>query len=105
MFSVFLSFFRSDLVRNQLFRLRIAVNTVCFWFTRVNKQLVSGLEMACCPSSLVSNHIYHRIDGILLASSKYGKQQLGELAGGLEPVRNGEDDSGASVRASVELHN
>lgn len=37
--------------------------------------------------------------------SKYGKQQLVELAGGLEPVRNGEDDSGASVRASVELHN
>ena len=42
---------------------------------------------------------------MLLASSKYGKQQLVELAGGLEPVRNGEGDSGASVRASVELHN
>ena len=44
----------------QLFRPRIAVNAVFF--------------VHYCPSSLVSNQIYHRIDDILLASSKYGRR-------------------------------
>ena len=34
--------------------------------------------------NLVSNEMYHRIDGILLASSKYGKHQLA-----FEPIRKG----------------
>ena len=38
MSSVFLYFFRSDLVRNQLFRLRIAVKAICF-SSLVNKPL------------------------------------------------------------------
>ena len=75
MFSVFLYFFRSDLVRNQLFRPRMAVNAICF-SSLVNKRPFGGLGMVCCPSSLVSNQKYHRIDGILLESSKYGKRQL-----------------------------
>ena len=37
-FNVFLYFFRSDLFRNQLFRLRITVNTICF-SSPVKKQL------------------------------------------------------------------
>ena len=32
-----------------------------------------------CPSSLVSNQIYHRIDDILLASSKYGRRISREI--------------------------
>ena len=41
---------------------------------------------------LVSNQIYHRIDGILLASSKacYAPVGYEELAWEMEPVRNGE---------------
>ena len=45
----------------QLFHLRIAVNAIFLFHS--------------CPSSFVSNKIYHRIDGILLTSS-----------GGLEPI-------------------
>ena len=68
-------FFLSDLVGNQLFRLRIAgVNAICF--SSLVNSLVSGLAMVYCPYSLVSNQIYHRTDGIMLASSKYGKRQL-----------------------------
>ena len=84
-------FFRSDLVGNQLFRLWIAgVNAICF--SSLVNSLVSGLAMVYCPRSLVSNQIYHRTDGIMLASSKCGKRQswLWRLAGGQEPIRNGE---------------
>ena len=51
---LFLYFFRSDLVRNQLFRPRIAVNAI-FFSSLVNKQLFGGLAMVCGLSSLVSN--------------------------------------------------
>ena len=77
MSGVFLCFLRSDLVRNQQFRLPIAVNAICF-SSLVNKPL-GVLTMVYCPSSLVSNvpnQIYLRIDGILLASFRYGKRQL-----------------------------
>ena len=45
------------------------------------------------------------MDGILLASSKYGKRQLviDELAGGLEPIRNGEISSMNSKFVSVNV--
>ena len=88
MSGVFLYFFRSVLVRNQLFRLRIAVNAICF-SSLVNKPLVV-LAMVYCPQqpcfqrfqsimpwiNHVSNQIYLRIDGILRASFRYGKCQL-----------------------------
>ena len=41
MFSVFLYFFRPDLVRNQLFRPRMAVNAICF-SSLVNKRLLEA---------------------------------------------------------------
>ena len=74
MFSVFLYFFRSDLIRLKLFRLWITLNAIIV-SSLVNKRLRFQLHL---PSiNLVSNQIYHRIDGMLLASSKYGKHQLG----------------------------
>ena len=47
----------------------------------VNKQLDShsgkrGWAKVYYPCSLVSNQMYHRIDGILLASSKFGQRRL-----------------------------
>ena len=73
MFSVFLYFFRSDLIRLKLFRLWITLNAIIF-SSLVNKRLPFQLNL---PSiNLVCNQIYHRIDGTLLASSKYGKHQL-----------------------------
>ena len=73
MFSVFLYFFRSDLIRLKLFRLWITLNAIIF-SSLVYKRLPFQLNL---PSiNLVSNQIYHRIDGMLLASSKYGKHQL-----------------------------
>ena len=74
MFSVFLYFFRSDLIRLQLFRLWITLNAIIF-SSLVNKRLRFQLNLPLIK--LVSNQIYHRIDGMLLASSKYGKHQLG----------------------------
>ena len=53
MSGVVLYFFRSHLVRNQLFRLRIAVNSFRFC-SLVNKPL-GVLAIVYCPSSLVSN--------------------------------------------------
>ena len=74
MFSVFLYFFRSDLIRLKLFRLWITLNAIIF-SSLVNKRLRFQLNL---PSiNLVSNQIYHRIDGMLLASSKYGKHRSG----------------------------
>ena len=76
MSSVFLYFFRSDLVRNQLFRPRIAVKAICF-SSLVNKPL-GVLTMVSSRSSLVphvSNQIYLRINGILLAFFRYAKRQ------------------------------
>ena len=74
MFSVFLYFFRSDLIRLKLFRLWITLSAIIF-SSLVNKRLRFQLNL---PSiNLVSNQIYHRIDGMLLASSKYGKHQSG----------------------------
>ena len=74
MFSVFLYFFRSDLIRLQLFRLWITLNAIIF-SSLVNERLRFQLNI---PSiNLVSNQIYHRIDDMLLASSKYGKHQSG----------------------------
>ena len=84
MSSVFLYFFRSDLVRNQLFRLRIAVKAICF-SSLVNKPL-GVLTMVSSRSSLipnvsnqlchVSNQIFLLINGILLAFFRYAKRQL-----------------------------
>ena len=74
MFSVFLYFFRSDLIRLKLFRLWITLNAIIF-SSLVNKRLRFQLNIPLI--NLVSNQIYHRIDGMLLASSKYGKHQLG----------------------------
>ena len=72
MFSVFLYFFRSDLIRLQLFRLWIALNAI-FFSSLVNKRLRFQLNI---PSiNPFSNQIYRRIDGVLLSSSKYGKRQ------------------------------
>ena len=74
MFSVFLYFFRSDFIRLQLFRLSITLNAIIF-SSLVNKRLRFQLNL---PSiNLVSNQIYHWIDGMLLASSKYGKHRSG----------------------------
>ena len=53
----------------------------------MRQQLVTGLVNSLLPmqprfqsnipsKNLVSNEIYHRIDGILLSSSKYGKGPL-----------------------------
>ena len=67
MFSVFLHFFRSDLVRNKLFRLRIAVNTICF--SSLDKKKAWRLGDGLLP-------MQPRIDRIFLASSKYGKRPL-----------------------------
>ena len=56
-----------------LFRLRIAMNVIFF-------------SVPYCTSRFVSTQIYHRIDGILLASSKFGqrllvmKSKLGDLS-------------------------
>ena len=56
---------------------------------------MKSLFQSNIPSiDLVSNQIYHRIDGILLASSKHGKRPLvlkisWEMAE-MEPIRNGE---------------
>ena len=52
MFNALLCCFRSDLVRNQLFGLRIGVNVICF-SSLLNTQLC-GLAMAS-PSSLLCN--------------------------------------------------
>ena len=46
----------------QLFRLRKAVKAIFL--------------VHFCPGSLISNQIYHRIDSILLTSSKFGKRPL-----------------------------
>ena len=51
-----------SLKKMQLFHLRITINAIFFVHN--------------CPSSIVSNQIYHQIDGILQAQSKYGKRQL-----------------------------
>ena len=57
MFSVFLYFFRSDLIRLKLFRLWITLNAIIF-SSLVNKRLPFQLNL---PSiNLVSNQIYHR---------------------------------------------
>ena len=74
MFSLFLYIFRSDLIRLQLFRLWITLNAIIF-SSLVNKRLRFQLNIPLI--NLVSNQIYHRIDGMLLASSKYGRHQLG----------------------------
>ena len=58
---------------SRLFRLRIAMNVISF-------------SVPYCISKLVSTQIYHRTDGILLASSKFGqrllvmKSKLGDLS-------------------------
>ena len=54
---------------------------------------MKSLFQSNIPSiDLVSNQIYHRIDGILLASSKHGRRPLvyEKFAGEMEPIRNGE---------------
>ena len=57
----------------QLFRLRIAVNAIFFgWLLSKQPRFQSNIASI----SLVSNQIYHRIDGISLASFQYGKRQL-----------------------------
>ena len=49
------------------------MNAILFKFTMPKQPRFQSKE----PSiNLVSKHIYHRIDGVLLASSKYGKRQL-----------------------------
>ena len=81
MFCVFLHFFRSVLVRNS------AISSLdhhgrhfyfFFFSSLVNIRTASrsaapGNEVDRC---LVSNQIYHRIYGILLAASKYGQRRL-----------------------------
>ena len=90
---IFLHFFHSIYVRN-------------FAISSSNSSKTSFFSVHYCPSSLISNQIichlaslnilcnqiYHRIDGTLSASSKYGKHQLvyKESLGGLEPVRKRE---------------
>ena len=73
MFCVFLHFFRSVFVRNMLFRLLMAVNAIL-----IDDLLpMKPLFQSNIPSiDLVSNQIYHRIDGLLLESSKHGKRPL-----------------------------
>ena len=75
---------------------------------RVEESLIDGLFpmrprfQSNVPSiNLVSKEMYHRIDGILLASSKYGKHQLA-----FAPVRKGRifwmnDKSGGCSSKSV----
>ena len=73
MFSVFLHSsirFESEI---QLFRLRIAVNAI-FFGSLLPEQ--PRFQSNIASISLVSNQIYHRIDGITLASFQYGKRQL-----------------------------
>ena len=67
MSGVFLCFLRSDLVRNQQFRLPIAVNAICF-SSLVNKPL-GVLTMVYCPSSLVSNVSNHAMNEKLFQSN------------------------------------
>ena len=62
MFCVFLHFLRSGLFRNSAISSSDSRERHFFTFT-IN------------PSSLVFRQMYHRIDSILLASSKYGKRQ------------------------------
>ena len=57
----------------QLFRLRIAVNAI-FFGSLLSKQ--PRFQSNINSTSLLSNEIHHRIDGISLASFNYGKRQL-----------------------------
>ena len=69
MSSVLLYFFRSDLVRNQLFRLRIAVKAICF-SSLVNKPL-GVLTMVSSRSSLVPNVSNQLCHGSIAFPIKY----------------------------------
>ena len=82
----------------QLFCLWIDILERLFFSSLMNKQLgchawKGGWSMVYCPCTLVSKSIIllcHWINGILLASSKFGQRQLvinEELAGGIEPIR------------------
>ena len=62
--------FKSEI---QLFRLRIAVNAI-FFGSLLSKQ--PRFQSNITSTSLLSNQIHHRIDGISLASFNYGKRQL-----------------------------
>ena len=57
----------------ELFRLRITVNAICFSSVMSRQPRFQDN----IPSiNLVRNQIYHRIERILLTSSKYGKHQF-----------------------------
>ena len=62
-------FLCSDLVTNQLFRLRIAMNAICFSLF-VNKPL-GVLAMVYYPSSLVSNVSSELCHGLTTFPIKY----------------------------------
>ena len=78
------------------------MNAILFFGSLVNiveTTLIDGLLpmqplfQSKIPSiNLVFNQIYHRIDGIFLASSKFGQRRLviynEELTGGFKPIRN-----------------
>ena len=95
---VFLHLFRRVLVRNSATsssdsreRHFLVHSGIIASRPRVETRLIDGLFpmqprfQSNIPSiNLVSNEMYHRIDGILLATSKYSKHHLA-----FEPIRKG----------------
>ena len=80
MFSVFLYFFHSDLVRNSAILSSDSCERNLFsaWRWSISLWLAASfsIKLYGLLINLVSNQIHHPIDDMLLTYSKYGKHQL-----------------------------